>query len=143
MAKLTVLLMVLAATVTASSAMVTDDAGDNIISAGRQPRRSRFLLANSAAYYNPPLPSTYACSKKSASVCLAPGSPGPACCDGQCVDTSASANHCGGCNKVCKNHHDTCCGGRCVDLLSDKDNCGTCGNQCNKKCSYGFCDYAV
>ncbi|KAK3137199.1 hypothetical protein QOZ80_5BG0449060 [Eleusine coracana subsp. coracana] len=108
-------------------------------SSGRQARRSRFLLANTNVY-KPPLPS-YECSKKSAAVCLAPGSPGPSCCDGQCVDVVASVDHCGGCNKVCK-HHRVCCGGRCVDLLSDKDNCGKCFNQCNKKCSYGFCDYA-
>ncbi|KAF8667733.1 hypothetical protein HU200_052643 [Digitaria exilis] len=94
-------------------------------------RKSRFLAAN-----------VYDCSKKSASVCLAVGSPGPTCCGGQCVDTVSSPYHCGGCNKVCKNKHGTCCGGRCVDLDSDKDNCGRCGNQCSKKCNYGFCNYA-
>ncbi|KAL6619498.1 hypothetical protein ACP70R_034637 [Stipagrostis hirtigluma subsp. patula] len=97
-------------------------------------RRSRFLLANALPFYD--------CSKKSAAVCLAPGSPGATCCGGQCVDTVSSAYHCGRCNKVCKGPHPTCCGGRCVDLSSDKDNCGKCGNQCNKKCNYGFCDYA-
>uniref|UniRef100_M8BQB2 Stigma-specific STIG1-like protein 1 n=1 Tax=Aegilops tauschii TaxID=37682 RepID=M8BQB2_AEGTA len=98
-------------------------------------RRSRFLLAGGAA----PLPlSAYECSKKSAEACLATGT---TCCSGQCVDTVASAQHCGGCNKACK-HGRTCCGGRCVDLLSDKKNCGTCSNRCSSKCSYGFCDYA-
>jgi hypothetical protein len=98
------------------------------------------LLANKIAA-PPPLLSPYGCSKKTATVCLAAGSPGPACCDGQCVDTEASPDHCGGCNKVCK-HGRVCCGGRCVDLLSDKDNCGRCLNRCNGKCTYGFCDYA-
>ncbi|OEL34166.1 hypothetical protein BAE44_0004815 [Dichanthelium oligosanthes] len=102
---------------------------------GLPARRSRFLVANNA------LP-VYDCSKKSAPICLAPGSPGATCCGGQCVDTVFSPYHCGGCNKVCKNRLGTCCGGRCVDLDSDKDNCGKCGNQCSKKCSYGFCDYA-
>ncbi|RLN30666.1 protein STIG1-like [Panicum miliaceum] len=102
--------------------------------AGLPARRSRFLAANA-------LPS-YECSKKSASVCLEPGSPGATCCGGQCVDTVSSPYHCGGCNKVCKNRHGTCCGGRCVDLDSHKDNCGRCGNQCSNKCNYGFCDYA-
>jgi hypothetical protein len=95
-------------------------------------RRSRFLL--------PPLP-TFECSKKSAEACLVPGSAGPTCCGGQCVDTVANVEHCGGCNKVCK-HGRTCCGGHCVDLLSDKKNCGSCSNKCDKKCNNGFCDYA-
>ena len=135
MAKLTaiVLLMLLAAAATAGT-VVTGAAG--AIPGGQQARRSRFLLANS--------PSPYACSKKSAvAVCLAPGSPGATCCGGQCVDTVASADHCGGCHKVCKHDRSTCCGGRCVDLLSDEDNCGKCGNQCGNKCSNGFCDYAL
>ncbi|CAN6360628.1 unnamed protein product [Urochloa humidicola] len=136
MAKLTASLLLLA--VLAAAAVSTASATGATIP-GLKARRSRFLLGNSAVYTSP-LPS-YTCSKKTAAVCLAPGSPGPACCDGQCVDTVASADHCGGCNKVCK-HGRVCCGGRCVDLLSDKDNCGKCFNQCNSKCSYGFCDYA-
>ncbi|KAF7086423.1 hypothetical protein CFC21_089711 [Triticum aestivum] len=97
-------------------------------------RRSSFLLVGGTVQ----LPLTaYACSKKSTEACLATGT---ACCSGQCVDTAASVQHCGGCNKACK-HGRTCCGGRCVDLLSNEKNCGTCSNQCNKKCSYGFCDY--
>ncbi|KAL6864819.1 hypothetical protein ACP4OV_015970 [Aristida adscensionis] len=102
-------------------------------------RRSRFLLADAV----PAAAAVYDCSKKSPAVCLAPGSPGATCCGGQCVDTVSSPYHCGGCHKVCKGRHPTCCGGRCVDLTSDKDNCGMCGNRCNKKCSYGFCDYAL
>ncbi|KAM0917832.1 hypothetical protein ACQ4PT_009255 [Festuca glaucescens] len=90
-------------------------------------RRSRFLLSH------PPLP-TYGCSTKSGEACLAPGT---ACCGGQCVDTAASAEHCGGCNKACR-HGRRCCGGRCVDLLSDKKNCGDCSNQCQMKCHSGF-----
>ncbi|CAM0957269.1 unnamed protein product [Alopecurus aequalis] len=92
-------------------------------------RRSRFLLV--AGNVHPPLPS-YDCSKKSAEACLVPGSAGQTCCGDQCVDTFASAEHCGGCNKACK-HSQTCCGGHCVDLLSDKKNCGSCSNQCYKK----------
>ncbi|GJM94980.1 hypothetical protein PR202_ga11668 [Eleusine coracana subsp. coracana] len=138
MAKLAILVLVMAV-VAATAALTSAAAAGVFIPAGFQARRSRFLTANSAVY-KPPLPS-YECSKKSATVCLAPGSPGPTCCGGQCVDTVASNDHCGGCNKVCKQGR-TCCGGRCIDLLSDKDNCGQCFNQCNKKCSYGFCDYA-
>jgi len=134
MAKLRIALL---HTVLAAATVATISDAGVTIAAGRHARRSRFLLANSAVY------NSYACSKKSAAVCLAPGSPGPACCGGQCVDTAGSADHCGGCNKVCKLDRGTCCGGRCVDLDSDKDNCGRCGNQCgNKKCNYGFCDYA-
>ncbi|CAM0957270.1 unnamed protein product [Alopecurus aequalis] len=101
-------------------------------------RRSRFLLV--AGTVHPPLP-TYDCSKKTAEACLVPGSAGPTCCGGQCVDTGASAEHCGGCNKACK-HGRTCCGGQCIDLLSDKKNCGSCSNQYDEKCNNGFCDYA-
>ncbi|WVZ96629.1 hypothetical protein U9M48_042242 [Paspalum notatum var. saurae] len=142
MAKLAAQLLVM---VLAAAAMVaTEAAGAAAISGRLAGRRSRFLLANGAASNPPLLPYPYACSKKSAAaVCLAPGSPGPACCGGQCVDTAGSADHCGGCNKVCKHDRSTCCGGRCVDVLADKDNCGACGNQCSKKCTNGFCDYAL
>ncbi|KAI4981495.1 hypothetical protein ZWY2020_021987 [Hordeum vulgare] len=98
-------------------------------------RRSRFLRVGGAAHQ--PLP-VYECWKKSAEACQATGT---TCCSGQCVDTVASAQHCGGCNKACKQGR-ACCGGRCVDLLSDKKNCGTCSNHCENKCNYGFCDYA-
>ncbi|CAM0903190.1 unnamed protein product [Alopecurus aequalis] len=101
-------------------------------------RRSRFLLVGGTVRV--PLP-TYNCSKKSAEACLVAGSAGLTCCGGQCVDTVASAEHCGGCNKACK-HGWTCCGGHCVDLLSDGKNCGSCSNRCDKKCNNGFCDYA-
>ncbi|CAM0903189.1 unnamed protein product [Alopecurus aequalis] len=104
-------------------------------------RRSRFLLIAGRTLH-PPLPS-YDCSNKSAEAeaCFVPGSAGRTCCGGQCVDTVTSAEHCGGCKKACK-HGRTCCDGHCVDLQSDKKNCGSCFSQCNKKCNYGFCDYA-
>ncbi|EAY97326.1 protein STIG1-like [Oryza sativa Japonica Group] len=125
MAKITVFLFLLVALVVVSAA----EASPEPLPA----RRSRFLLTSS---------SFYSCSKKSAAaVCLAVGSPGATCCGGRCVDTGASGEHCGGCNKACK-HGRSCCGGRCVDLLSDRDNCGSCSNQCSNKCTYGFCDYA-
>ncbi|CAM0903192.1 unnamed protein product [Alopecurus aequalis] len=101
-------------------------------------RRSRFMLVGGAV--REPLP-TYDCSKKSAEACLVAGRAGLTCCGGQCVDTVASAEHCGGCNKTCK-HGSMCCGGYCVDLLSDGKNCGSCSNRCDKKCNNGFCDYA-
>ncbi|KAE8806500.1 stigma-specific STIG1-like protein 4 [Hordeum vulgare] len=118
-----------------ASALVPAMAGTSPSPRHPAARRSRFLLVGGTVH--PPLPA-YDCSKKSAGACLATGT---ACCSGQCVDTVASVHHCGGCDKACK-HGRMCCGGRCVDLLSDKKNCGACSNQCNKKCSYGFCDYA-
>ncbi|KAL6619499.1 hypothetical protein ACP70R_031779 [Stipagrostis hirtigluma subsp. patula] len=133
MAKLiTGVLLLVALAAAATTAVVTGAAVP-----GLQARRSRFLLPSSALY-NP----SYDCFKKSAAVCLAPESPGPTCCGGRCVDTDVSANHCGGCNKVCREGR-TCCGGHCVDLLSNKDSCGKCGSQCYKKCTNGFCDYAL
>uniref|UniRef100_A0A0E0DP54 4Fe-4S ferredoxin-type domain-containing protein n=1 Tax=Oryza meridionalis TaxID=40149 RepID=A0A0E0DP54_9ORYZ len=138
MAKTTILLLVLAtaAAMAPTTSMATIPTG-----------RSRFLLAHQHGaadagdpYYRP-LPSMYGCSEKSAAMCVAPGSPGPTCCGGRCVDTAASGDHCGGCNKACK-HGRSCCGGRCVDLLFDRDNCGSCSNRCSKRCTYGLCNYA-
>ncbi|EEE63051.1 hypothetical protein OsJ_17859 [Oryza sativa Japonica Group] len=86
MAKITVFLFLLVALVVVSAA----EASPEPLPA----RRSRFLLTSS---------SFYSCSKKSAAaVCLAVGSPGATCCGGRCVDTGASGEHCGGCNKACK-----------------------------------------
>uniref|UniRef100_A0A0D3G5C7 4Fe-4S ferredoxin-type domain-containing protein n=1 Tax=Oryza barthii TaxID=65489 RepID=A0A0D3G5C7_9ORYZ len=137
----TVLLLLLVLAAAAATAPTTSMA---TIPTGR----SRFLLAHQhrAAgagdpYYYRPLPSMYGCSEKSAAMCVAPGSPGATCCGGRCVDTAASGDHCGGCNKACK-HGRTCCGGRCVDLLFDRDNCGSCSNRCSKRCTYGLCNYA-
>ncbi|KAF0927149.1 hypothetical protein E2562_030595 [Oryza meyeriana var. granulata] len=136
MAKATVLFLVLAAA--AAMATIAAAASPSSVPVGK----SRFfLLQHGADPYYRPLPSMYDCTKKSAAVCLAAGSPGRTCCGGQCVDTTTSGDNCGGCNKACK-HGRTCCGGRCVDLLSDKDNCGSCFNQCSNKCTYGFCNYA-
>nr|XP_020171469.1 protein STIG1-like [Aegilops tauschii subsp. strangulata] len=132
MANATLLLLI---TVLATTSGIVSATAGASVSPGPPARRSRFLLVGGAAHL--PL-SAYECSKKSAEACLATGT---TCCSGQCVDTAASAQHCGGCNKDCK-HGRTCCGGHCVDLLSDKKNCGTCSNRCNNKCSYGFCDYA-
>ncbi|XP_006655149.1 stigma-specific STIG1-like protein 3 [Oryza brachyantha] len=126
MAKATILLLLVLA---AAAAMATT--GESRVPL----RRSRFLMMQLGA-------DPHYCSKKTAAVCLAPGSPGPTSCGGQCVDTATSGDHCGGCNKACK-HGRTCCGGRCVDLLSDGGNCRSCFNQCSNKCTYGFCDYAI
>ncbi|KAI4981490.1 hypothetical protein ZWY2020_021982 [Hordeum vulgare] len=128
------LLITLLATARASGNIASATASS---SRTQQPsgRRSRFLLVGGAAHL---LLQVYECSKKSAEACLATGT---TCRSGQCVDTGASAQHCGGCNKACK-HGRTCCGRRCVDLFSNKKNCGTCSNHCDNKCSYDFCDYA-
>ncbi|KAI4981500.1 hypothetical protein ZWY2020_021992 [Hordeum vulgare] len=129
MANAVVLLLITVLAATSGIASATAGGGG---SQRLSARRSRFLLV-----VHPPLPA-HECSKKSAEACVVTG---PMCCSGQCMDTAADAQHCGGCNKACK-HDQTCCGGRCVDLLSDKRNCGTCSKQCNNKCSYGLCDYA-
>jgi len=51
------------------------------------------------------------------------------CCGNQCVDTSASVDHCGVCGNVCRGGK-VCCSGQCADLATDVDNCSTCGKSC-------------
>ncbi|PWZ08478.1 Stigma-specific STIG1-like protein 1 [Zea mays] len=105
---------------------------------GRLPlRRSRFLASSSVDF-----PSFYDCSKKPPSICLSPGSPGATCCQGACVDTNHSFQHCGNCNKMCK-FAQTCCEGKCANTFTDKRNCGGCGVKCRTKCTNGYCDYAA
>jgi hypothetical protein len=88
-------------------------------------------------------------------VCL----PGETSCDGLCVDTDSSHEHCGGCNNACPAEQscsggmcliecpaDTVdCSGSCVDVLSDRNHCGECGHVCEAGlnamplCELGLC----
>lgn len=43
------------------------------------------------------------------------------CCGGECVDTSADARHCGGCNARCDPTTMRCSGGRCVECVEHAD----------------------
>lgn len=63
---------------------------------------------------------------------------GLAACDGTCVDTQDSPNHCGGCGIECETGRD-CCSGSCTELSTDAQNCGTCGSECDGYCEYGYC----
>lgn len=75
------------------------------------------------------------------------GSTGPCApplveCDGDCVDITSTADHCGGCGHRCGRAtpcvSGTCgcpdgsvaCAGVCVDPASDANNCGGCGLSC-------------
>ncbi|XP_066308084.1 stigma-specific STIG1-like protein 1 [Miscanthus floridulus] len=100
-------------------------------------RRSRFL-----ANVNFPPPSSFYDCKKSPSICLSSGSPGATCCQGTCVDTEHSFQHCGNCSKTCK-YTQACCQGKCVNTFTDVKNCGGCGVKCRTKCTNGYCDYAA
>ncbi|WOL11899.1 stigma-specific STIG1-like protein 3 [Canna indica] len=62
-------------------------------------------------------------------VCYGTRSPGPDCCDDQCVDLPGDSANCGKC-------------GKCVDLAFDKKNYDSCFNECRKNCFGGLCDYA-
>lgn len=95
--------------------------------------RSRFLAAALA-------PSFRRCSSHK-SICLAPGSPGPTCCHGICVDAKTDLRNCGKCGTVCR-FPQACCGGKCVNLLSNKQHCNRCFNKCTKRCVFGMCNYA-
>ena len=76
-------------------------------------------------------------------------------CNGSCVDTSTSQNHCGMCNRgcpvgvevcsagncVCAPGLTRCPAGNCVNLQTNKFNCGVCGMACpgNRTCTNGAC----
>ena len=76
-------------------------------------------------------------------------------CGGECVDTSASHEHCGGCDEACEPAQvcmdGSCitecpagmeeCSGGCVDTETDPRNCGSCGNACGagESCLGGNC----
>lgn len=71
-------------------------------------------------------------------------------CDGECVDTTHSTEHCGecgnacepngegvvpvctpeGCAVECEDDSETPCDDECVDTSTDDDHCGECGNSC-------------
>lgn len=74
-------------------------------------------------------------------------------CDGSCVDSMTSDEHCGSCGNSCGSDAScvsgvcTCTGGRafctdvCVDTQTDDSNCGMCGRACpsDMSCSGGMC----
>lgn len=84
--------------------------------------------------------------------CRCEGEPDERPCDGQCVDTTADAQHCGACGNVCAADEvcaaGTCacpddrpveCGGLCVSLEFDEAHCGACGVPCGSTCGDGRC----
>jgi hypothetical protein len=74
-------------------------------------------------------------------------------CDGVCVDTATTGDHCGACNNACDTGQDcvggqcqcaggtTPCGGVCVNANTDISNCGSCGITCAEfeECASGDC----
>ena len=76
-------------------------------------------------------------------------------CEGECVSTQTSFDHCGSCGTTCGDEEacqsgqcvETCgaglemCDNQCVSLDSDADHCGQCGNACDagEGCSLGEC----
>ncbi|KAG6695338.1 hypothetical protein I3842_09G093900 [Carya illinoinensis] len=70
-------------------------------------------------------------------ICRASDSPGPNCCNKQCVNLMADKLNCGKCGKKC-NYSEMCCRGK------DSRNCGRCNSKCRKgnSCQYGLCSYA-
>lgn len=79
---------------------------------------------------------------------------GERACGGVCVDTSAAADHCGGCGQSC-GAGERCvaggcaldcgalatCDGACVDLATTAERCGACDNACDsaERCIDGDC----
>lgn len=64
-------------------------------------------------------------------------------CDGSCIDTQESVQHCGACGFACAEIAG-CCEGVCVEVGADPANCGACGNACDGDCQDGYCyqDYS-
>ncbi|XVE51072.1 hypothetical protein DITRI_Ditri02bG0009200 [Diplodiscus trichospermus] len=75
-------------------------------------------------------------------VCRAKGSPGPNCCNKQCVNVMTDEQNCGKCGKRCS-YSEMCCLGRCVNSSINDYHCGRCNNPCKKgsSCVYGLCSY--
>uniref|UniRef100_A0A7N0UHX2 Stigma-specific Stig1 family protein n=1 Tax=Kalanchoe fedtschenkoi TaxID=63787 RepID=A0A7N0UHX2_KALFE len=76
-------------------------------------------------------------------LCLHKGSPGPECCNRQCVNLETDRLHCGKCGAKC-HFSETCCGGKCVNPFNHDEHCGECYKRCGKgdSCVYGMCAYA-
>ena len=81
---------------------------------------------------------------------------GQAACMGACVDTRASAQHCGACGNACAagqvcvngacmqscpGTQTLCNNSVCVSTATDREHCGACGNVCpgGQVCSNGMC----
>ncbi|WP_437817857.1 MXAN_6577-like cysteine-rich protein [Sorangium sp. So ce1078] len=76
-------------------------------------------------------------------------------CDGICVNTNTSSNHCGACGTTCASEQtcvagacvsaceggQTACGADCADLDTDEAHCGSCSNACEdgETCEDGAC----
>ncbi|KAL9670876.1 hypothetical protein QQ045_008435 [Rhodiola kirilowii] len=76
-------------------------------------------------------------------LCLHKGSPGPECCNRQCVNLERNKFNCGKCGAKCR-FDEICCGGKCVNPFRHDEHCGQCGNSCGRgdSCVYGMCAYA-
>ncbi|AES67904.1 STIG1-like protein [Medicago truncatula] len=76
-------------------------------------------------------------------ICNIKGSPGPNCCNNNCVNFSIDMFNCGRCGKKCS-FPKICCEGKCVNPRSNEKHCGKCGNKCDNRgsCVYGMCRYA-
>jgi len=83
----------------------------------------------------------------------APDAPDASAEEPSCIDTAASADHCGACGAACADgevcHDSACacsgaglleCGGHCIDSSRSKENCGACGHICEARCVRGECD---
>jgi hypothetical protein len=62
-------------------------------------------------------------------------------CGSECVDLSASFDHCGACFKACNGSGMSCYKSVCYDLSNDPNNCGSYTRRCNvgETCYLGVC----
>lgn len=104
--------------------------------------QSSFLVRNGRFLAQRPVQALSTCNVYS-KLCRAKDSPGPDCCNKQCVNLMRDKLNCGKCGKKCK-YSEMCCQGDCVKPSSDERHCGRCNKKCSNgsSCEYGICSYA-
>ncbi|GMH05287.1 hypothetical protein Nepgr_007127 [Nepenthes gracilis] len=100
-----------------------------------------FLIRDTENYADSQSRLRFSCSELP-SICRS-WSPGPDCCNNNCVDLMKDQNNCGQCTHKCR-INEICCGGSCINPWKDPKHCGGCNNRCptGVLCVFRLCGYA-